>query len=79
MVSRLRNAILNCISPGEVLGTKQTGDFSFRVADLVRDNDILPAVHQAAETILRDHTEIVVDCLFLLKRWLGEGKNYGKV
>lgn len=62
--------------PGEVLGTKQTGVLSFHVADLIRDSDILPEVHKAAELIMREHTEIIDP---LMKRWLGDGDEYGKV
>ena len=39
--------------PGEVLGTRQTGLMQMRVADLVRDADLLPKVQQAAELMLR--------------------------
>lgn len=62
--------------PGEVLGTKQTGALSFRVADLLRDSALLPDVHQAADLIMREHTDIIDP---LIKRWLGKGKEYGKV
>lgn len=62
--------------PGEVLGTKQTGALSFRVADLLRDSALLPNVHQAADLIMREHTDIIDP---LIKRWLGKGKEYGKV
>ena len=41
--------------PGEVLGTRQTGELSFHVADLIRDNDVLPQVHHAADLIMREH------------------------
>lgn len=62
--------------PGEVLGTRQTGELSFRVADLLRDSALLPEVHQAADVIMRDHPEMIDP---LVKRWLGRGKDYGKV
>ena len=55
--------------PGEVLGTRQTGELSFRVADLMRDSDVLPAVHKAADVIMREHAEIID---LLVMRWLGE-------
>lgn len=62
--------------PGEVLGTRQTGELSFYVADLIRDSDLLPHVHKAAEVIMREHPDIVDP---LIKRWIGEGREYGKV
>jgi ATP-dependent DNA helicase RecG len=62
--------------PGEVLGTKQTGDLSFHVVDLLRDNDLLADVHKAAERIMQSHLEVIDP---LLQRWLGKGKDYGKV
>ena len=40
--------------PGELLGTRQTGLAQMRVADLLRDADLLPRVQVAAETLLRD-------------------------
>ena len=40
--------------PGELLGTRQTGLAQMRVADLLRDADLLPRVQIAAETLLRD-------------------------
>ena len=40
--------------PGEMLGTRQTGLAQMRVADLLRDADLLPRVQSAAETLLRE-------------------------
>mgnify|MGYP004282726331 CR=1 FL=1 len=37
--------------PGEVLGTRQTGVVQFRVADLIRDADLLPDVQHAAQQL----------------------------
>lgn len=62
--------------PGEVLGTRQTGELTFCVADLMRDKDVLPAVHQAAERILHDYPTQIEP---LVKRWIGIGNEYGKV
>lgn len=62
--------------PGEVLGTRQTGELTFRVADLIRDSDILPSVQQAADIIMREHQDVIEP---LVKRWLGKGEDYGKV
>jgi len=45
--------------PGEVLGTRQTGQLALRVADLVRDAGLLPAIHKAGDVLLRDHPDRV--------------------
>ena len=39
--------------PGELLGTRQTGLMQMRVADLVRDADLLPDVQRAADADAR--------------------------
>ncbi len=62
--------------PGEVLGTRQTGQMVFRIADLVRDESLLPDVVEAAELILRDYPERVQP---IIERWLGVSVNYGEV
>lgn len=62
--------------PGEVLGTRQTGDLTFRIADLLRDSNILAEVQQAADIIIRDHSEIIRP---LMQRWLKVDADYGKV
>jgi ATP-dependent DNA helicase RecG len=62
--------------PGEVLGTRQTGELSFRIADLLRDNELLAEVHKAAELIMEQHQTSVEP---LVKRWLEGGEVYGKV
>ena len=62
--------------PGEVLGTRQTGVASFRIADLRRDQHWLPAVRSMAETLEHNHPSIV-DAL--LTRWQAAGLGYGVV
>jgi ATP-dependent DNA helicase RecG len=62
--------------PGEVLGTKQTGDIAFRIADLVRDADLFPAVQQAADMLLKDYPEVAQQ---MIQRWLFQGERYGRV
>ena len=39
--------------PGEVLGTRQTGEMQLRIADLVRDQALLDDVRQAADLLLQ--------------------------
>ena len=62
--------------PGEVLGTRQTGDIGFRIADLMRDEDLLETLKPLAERILTNHTELVEP---LVSRWLGENNAYAQV
>ncbi len=62
--------------PGELLGTRQTGLAQLRVADLVRDVDLLPAVQKAAELLLREYPDTIAP---LTARWIGAGERYGTV
>lgn len=62
--------------PGELLGTKQTGLMQMRVADLMRDADLLPKVQKTAEAMLAEHPDNVTP---LLRRWIGRGERFGKV
>ena len=62
--------------PGEMLGTRQTGLLQFKVADLLRDADLLPAVRDAAQTLLERWPQHVSP---LLERWLRQGQQYGQV
>ena len=62
--------------PGEMLGTRQTGLMQMRVADLVRDADLLPQVQQAAELMMRENEANIAP---LLRRWTGQGERFGKV
>jgi ATP-dependent DNA helicase RecG len=62
--------------PGELLGTRQTGLAQMRVADLLRDADLLPRVQIAAETMLRDWPTHVEP---LIRRWVGHAEQYGRV
>jgi len=62
--------------PGEVLGTKQTGLAEMRIADLLRDQDLLPLVEQTATELFKhwpDHVEPLV------RRWIGDAARYGDV
>jgi len=62
--------------PGELLGTRQTGLMQLKVADLMRDADLLPRVHRAAEVMLERHAANIAP---LKRRWIGAGTRYGKV
>ena len=62
--------------PGELLGTKQTGDMNFRVAKLERDDHLLNQAHYVAQQILKDYPD---QAEALLQRWLPEAPRYAYV
>ncbi len=62
--------------PGELLGTRQTGLVQMKVAELIRDADLLPRVQKAAEQLISHHPESIRP---LLRRWIGNGEQYGQV
>ena len=62
--------------PGELLGTRQTGLMQLKVADLVRDADLLPAVQRAADLMLGGPAANIAA---LQRRWVGDGERFGKV
>ena len=70
---RIAEKDLELRGPGEVLGTRQTGQLALRMADLSRDAHLLPAVQRAGETMLRDHPDLVDR---LVARWIGSGARY---
>jgi len=62
--------------PGEVLGTRQSGMLQLHIADLVRDQALIPKIEQAAIILLEHYPERVPA---LIKRWLGDAARYGEV
>ena len=62
--------------PGDLLGTRQTGLAQLRVADLIRDADLLPAVRSAATRLQAGNPQA---CAALVARWVGAGEQYGRV
>jgi ATP-dependent DNA helicase RecG len=62
--------------PGELLGTRQTGLAELKVADLIRDADLLPQVRSTAESLLRGNAACIAP---LRRRWIGNAEEYGRV
>ena len=62
--------------PGELLGTRQTGLAQLRVADLIRDADLLPRVQDAAELLIAKYPDNIAA---LAARWIGTGEQYARV
>ena len=62
--------------PGEVLGTRQTGEMQFHIADLLRDEALLEAVEAAAGELLERCPQNITP---LIRRWLGQAVDFGEV
>jgi len=62
--------------PGDVLGTRQTGDILFRIAELMRDRELLPAVAEAATALLLSDPQRIDK---LISRWINKGQQYSQV
>ncbi|MCK5896912.1 MAG: ATP-dependent DNA helicase RecG, partial [Cocleimonas sp.] len=59
--------------PGDVFGTRQTGELQFRIADLLRDQTLLPDIQAAAEVIIEQHPEKIQP---LIDRWMRTDEAY---
>ncbi|AYH50073.1 ATP-dependent DNA helicase RecG [Dickeya fangzhongdai] len=59
--------------PGELLGTRQTGNAAFRVADLLRDQALIPQVQRVSRHIHEHYPE---HARALIDRWLPERTRY---
>ncbi len=59
--------------PGELLGTRQTGSAEFKVADLLRDQAMIPEVQRVARHI---HQQYPQHAHALIERWLPETARY---
>jgi len=59
--------------PGELLGTRQTGNAEFKVADLVRDGAMIPEVQRVARHI---HQRYPAQAQALIERWMPETQRY---
>jgi ATP-dependent DNA helicase RecG len=62
---------------GEVLGTRQTGEVSFKIADLMRDQKWFAQVEELAKLMQQpEHSE---ERAQLLQNWIGERQDYTDV
>ncbi|MFQ2610614.1 ATP-dependent DNA helicase RecG [Aeromonas caviae] len=59
--------------PGELLGTRQTGLADLKIADLVRDQPLIPQVQKMARLLMDKHPAHVEP---LIRRWLGLRDHY---
>ena len=62
--------------PGEVLGTRQTGILELRVADLMRDQQLMPNVVAASKLVFDQYPDLIEP---LLHRWMKQGLQFAEV
>jgi len=62
--------------PGEVLGTRQTGDIHMRIADLQRDSHLLTLVRTSGKKLMTNYPELVDP---IVKRWIPQGEQFGRI
>ncbi|MBF7073530.1 ATP-dependent DNA helicase RecG [Glaciecola sp. MH2013] len=60
--------------PGEMLGTKQTGIADLKIADLIRDAELIPDVKNMAEYVWAQYPS---QSQALINRWLAYKEEYG--
>ncbi len=70
---RIAEKDLELRGPGEVLGTRQTGQLAFRVADLARDAHWLPDVQRVGAAMLARYPR---QADRLIMRWIGAATRY---
>ena len=69
----LAEADLSLRGPGDVSGTRQTGELSFRVADLTKHANLIDEVASLAETIQAQDGTIRLQ---LINRWIGHEEQF---
>ncbi len=62
--------------PGEVLGTRQTGELNLQIANLQRDAHLLDAVKRVATRLLAEESNRAGA---IIDRWLGRKARFGQV
>lgn len=67
---------LDLRGPGEVLGTRQTGQLKMRIANLIKDRDLISNVREAAEIMQLDHPGNIQP---LIDRWIIDSGRYADV
>ncbi|WP_299075046.1 ATP-dependent DNA helicase RecG [uncultured Paraglaciecola sp.] len=60
--------------PGELLGTKQTGLADLKIADLIRDAELIPQVQNIANHLWQQYP---ANAQAIVNRWLGNKEHFG--
>jgi len=72
----ISQADLNLRGPGEFLGTRQSGAPMLKIADLMRDEDLLQQAKKVADGLLKEYPDAVDQHL---QRWVRHGVDLVKV
>ena len=62
--------------PGELLGTRQKGLIGLRIADIMRDAYLLPAINKLTVNIEENHPDVIEK---IVRRWVGDQLEYRNV
>ena len=62
--------------PGELLGTRQSGALQFRIADLLRDQKMLPDVRRVSIELMAKQRELADQ---IVRRWIKDPERIGQV
>jgi len=62
--------------PGEVLGTRQTGLAEMKIADIIKDQHLIPKVNEIAQQLLNDYPQSIE---LIINRWIGKKTDYQNV
>ncbi|MFV1982257.1 MAG: ATP-dependent DNA helicase RecG [Thiohalomonadales bacterium] len=60
--------------PGEVLGTRQTGMWQLKIADIQRDEEMLPHIRNMASKMVNENSSLIIP---IIHRWMGNTMHYG--
>ena len=60
----LANADLKMRGPGDAFGVRQSGDISFKLADIYNDNQLLKQAAECVENILKDDPDLMSSDVF---------------
>ena len=73
---RIAEEDLKIRGPGEILGSRQSGSLTFRIADIVRDAGMLPEVRKVADYLLANER---TKAHAIMQRWLSAPEKLGQV
>lgn len=73
---RIAEKDLEIRGPGDLLGTRQTGELLFKIADLQKHQYLLPRVQKSAVELEQKRPELVSP---LIQRWCANAIQYGQV